>query len=476
MDNYPKTHIKIVIALTFSLIVAIIALPARNTNQTANMPISLSIDTGLIDAEPIDSRSTGATQPDLSLVKPNSSSQKVAGTQNNGRNASVTSSWRELTVQSGNSLSGIFTKLGLSATDLHNIMNLGPDVAILGKLLPGQSLRFLSDQKGTLLGLQYQESVLRKLNITRIETTGQFSAVWNEQEPEILISYKTAKISQQNPSLYHAGKAAGLSDNLIMQLSDVFQWDISFALDIRNGDTFTIIYEDIYVNGEKFKEGSILAAEFNNFGKQHTAVQYQNDKGKKSYFTPEGRSMQKAFLRDPVHFSRVSSRFNMKRLHPIHKRVMPHRGIDYAANRGTPVVASGDGKVTVARRNNAAGRYVVLKHGEKYTTKYLHLSAFADGIRAGKPVKQGQIIGYVGATGWATAPHLHYEFLVKGVHRNPKTIKLPKAEPINKSDLGRFKNLTQPVIARLQSISGASAYASADTNDIDTKRLNSKGD
>ena len=155
---------------------------------------------------------------------------------------------------------------------------------------------------------------------------------------------------------------------------------------------------------------------------------------------------------------------------------MPHRGIDYAANRGTPVVASGDGKVTVARRNNAAGRYVVLKHGEKYTTKYLHLSAFADGIRAGKPVKQGQIIGYVGATGWATAPHLHYEFLVKGVHRNPKTIKLPKAEPINKSDLGRFKNLTQPVIARLQSISGASAYASADTNDIDTKRLNSKGD
>ena len=197
MDNYPKTHIKIVIALTFSLIVAIIALPARNTNQTANMPISLSIDTGLIDAEPIDSRSTGATQPDLSLVKPNSSSQKVAGTQNNGRNASVTSSWRELTVQSGNSLSGIFTKLGLSATDLHNIMNLGPDVAILGKLLPGQSLRFLSDQKGTLLGLQYQESVLRKLNITRIETTGQFSAVWNEQEPEILISYKTAKISSR---------------------------------------------------------------------------------------------------------------------------------------------------------------------------------------------------------------------------------------------------------------------------------------
>jgi len=378
-------------------------------------------------------------------------------------------------VRSGDSLSGIFTKAGLSATDLHNLMQLGPDVAILGKLLPGQSLRLSSDQRGKLLGLQYQESALRMLTVERIKNTGQFKANWNELQPEILISYKTAKISKANPSLYHAGKAAGISDNLIMQLSDVFQWDISFALDIRNGDTFTVLYEDMYVKGEKFKEGSILAAEFNNVGQQHTAVLYKNEKGRRSYFTPEGRSMQKAFLRDPVHFSRVSSRFNMKRLHPIHKRVMPHRGIDYAANRGTPVVASGDGKVTFARRNNASGRYVVLKHGEQYTTKYLHLSAFAKGIRAGKPVKQGQTIGYVGATGWATAPHLHYEFLVNGVHRNPKTIKLPKAEPINKSDLGRFKHLTQPVIARLQSISGASAYASTETS-ISPKDASSEGD
>ena len=169
--------------------------------------------------------------------------------------------------------------------------------------------------------------------------------------------------------------------------------------------------------------------------------------------------MRKAFLRDPVHFSRVSSRFNMKRLHPIHKRVMPHRGIDYAANRGTPVVASGDGKVTIARRNKASGRYVVINHGERYTTKYLHLSKFGKGIRSGKTVKQGQIIGYVGATGWATAPHLHYEFLVNGVHRNPKTVKLPKANPINKANLSQFKQITQPVIARLESVSGARGYA-----------------
>jgi len=173
--------------------------------------------------------------------------------------------------------------------------------------------------------------------------------------------------------------------------------------------------------------------------------------------------MRKAFLRDPVHFSRVSSSFNMKRLHPIHKRVMPHRGIDYVANRGTPVVASGDGKVTVSRRNSASGRYIVIKHGERYTTKYLHLSGFAKGIRAGKQVKQGQTIGYVGATGWATAPHLHYEFLVNGVHRNPKTVRLPKADPIRATDLGRFQLQTHAVIARLESVSGLRGYASADS-------------
>ena len=171
--------------------------------------------------------------------------------------------------------------------------------------------------------------------------------------------------------------------------------------------------------------------------------------------------MRKAFLTDPVHFSHVSSRFNMKRRHPIHKRVMPHRGIDYAANRGAPVLASGDGTVTIARQNSASGRYMVIRHGEKYETKYLHLSSFAKSIRPGKKVKQGQTIGYVGATGWATAPHLHYEFLVNGVHRNPRTVKLPKAEPISKSNLLKFKQLTQPFLAHLESVVGSTRYASA---------------
>ena len=189
--------------------------------------------------------------------------------------------------------------------------------------------------------------------------------------------YKEATIDKEAPSLYLAGKRAGLSDNIIMRLSYVFQWDISFALGMRQGDGFALLYEEIYANGKKLKDGEILAASFTNMGKTHTAVRYEGTSGRTDYYTPDGLSLRKAFIRDPVHFSHVSSRFNLRRLHPIHKRVMPHRGIDYAANKGTPVVAAGDGKVSITRQNNAAGKYIVLQHGQQYTTKYLHLSAFA---------------------------------------------------------------------------------------------------
>lgn len=175
--------------------------------------------------------------------------------------------------------------------------------------------------------------------------------------------------------------------------------------------------------------------------------------------------MRKAFLRDPVHFSHVSSNFNLRRLHPIHKRVAPHRGIDYAANTGTPVVASGDGKVKIARQNNASGRYIVLQHGEQYTTKYLHLSAFAKGVRAGAQVKQGQTIGYVGSSGWATGPHLHYEFLVDGVHRNPRTVTLPKANPIAAKRIPEFQQITAPLLAQLESVSGNTGLVQLGTGD-----------
>jgi murein DD-endopeptidase MepM/ murein hydrolase activator NlpD len=352
----------------------------------------------------------------------------------------------------------IFKRMGLRAYELQAIVDIGADVSILRKIAVGNSLALQISPAGKLLALRYDKNALETLLVTK--SGDEFVAIHDISEPEVIMAFETAKISTESPSLYHAGKKTGLSDNIIMKLSYIFQWDISFALDLRKGDSFTVIYEEIFVEGEKVKEGNILAAQFQNMGKTYSAVLFEDERGFKNYYTPEGRSMRKAFIRDPVHFSHVSSNFNLRRFHPIHKRVMPHRGIDYAARKGTPVLAAGDGKVTISRQNNASGKYVVLKHGEQYMTKYLHLSAFAKGVKQGRTVKQGQTIGYVGATGLATASHLHFEFLVNGVHRNPRTVKLPKAKPIIASNLEHFKSRTSTMFMRLASIAGTANLAS----------------
>lgn len=437
INAYPKSHLKAALVLAVCLVIMITALPAKEQRQVERVPFSLAIETPQMP--------TAAMAPD----------EPVTTTE--ARPASDLP-WQEVSIKPGDSLSAIFKRVGLPAADLMKVVSLGDEVSGLRKIIPGHRLN-LQIEDGRLRALQYEESELVSLVVTR-DGDG-FSTYKNVREPEVLTAFRSATISNESPSLYRAGKKAGLSDNVIMKLSNVFQWDISFALDLRQGDSFTLLYEEIFVEGEKVKEGNILAAQFTNMGKTHTAVRYTTEDGRETYFAPDGRSMRKAFLRDPVHFSHVSSSFNLRRLHPIHKRVMPHRGIDYAANRGTPVVASGDGKVTIARQNNASGRYVVIQHGRQYTTKYLHLSAFANGVRPGKSVKQGQTIGYVGATGWATAPHLHYEFLVDGVHRNPRTVSLPKADPISEKELARFKAATAPMLARLDSVVGNTSYALA---------------
>ncbi len=452
MNRYPKNHLMTAIAAAFCFLIFITALPAEENSETSRIPVSLSI-------KPEETRAAASSKAisvaaDLESIEAEPLALKPT---------SLEDKWVTISIRKGDSLAAIFNRAGLSPRDLHEVMSLGAEVKSLKKILPKKEVKFKIDEAGKLTALNYAESPIRSLSILRAE--GGYEAEWVTAKTETIISYKTAAITADKPSLYHAGKAAGISDNMIMQLSNVFQWDISFALDIRKDDTFTVLYEDIYVDGEKVKEGNILAAQFNNMGKTFEAVRYTNESGDSDYYAEDGASLRKAFIRDPVHYSHVSSSFNMRRLHPIHKRVMPHRGIDYAANKGTPVLAAGDGKVTITRQNNASGRFIVVQHGQQYTTKYLHLSAFAKGIRPGKAVKQGQTIGYVGATGWATAPHLHYEFLVNGVHRNPRTVKLPKASPISKSGLKRFQAMTQPTLAKLNSVAGGSNYAYAPSED-----------
>ncbi|MXW51945.1 MAG: peptidoglycan DD-metalloendopeptidase family protein [Gammaproteobacteria bacterium] len=347
-------------------------------------------------------------------------------------------------VQPGDSLALIFSREGLSAQSLHRLVNADPLGAQLAKIAPGEEFSFLRDEDDRLQSLSYSPDPFRTLKFSR--EGSRFRGEEIILEPQRKTVYKHGIIDH---SLFTASQRAGLPDLVAMELAQIFQWDIDFVLDIRDGDSFYVLLEEEYLEGEFIGFGNILAAEFINQGDSYRAARYVGPNDEANYFDPEGRSMRKAFLRAPVSFTRISSNFNLRRKHPLWNSSMPHRGIDYAAPRGTPILASGDGVVTKASKTRANGNYVVLRHGEQFVTKYLHMSRFARGIRAGKRVQQGDTIGYVGATGWATGPHLHYEFLVNGVHQNPRTVKLPDAEPVPAAEAERFQESTAPLLASL---------------------------
>ncbi len=366
--------------------------------------------------------------------------------------------WQSVTVKPGDSLALIFSRLGLSPTSLYNIMSLGKEVSKLKKIRPGQLLKFhIEDNE--LLGLNYEMNLTKSLNISLEDN--KFKAEVIHIELEKVVKHASATI---NDSLFLSAKKAGLSDNLIMQLVGIYGWDIDFALDIREGDSYTVIYEEQYKNGIKVSDGPIIAAEFVNRNTALRTVRFTHEDGRVDYYADNGDAMRKAFLRTPVEFARISSRFNLKRKHPILNKIRAHRGVDYAASTGTPIKATGDGTVTHAGRKGGYGRTVILKHGGKYSTVYAHLHRYARGVRSGSRVKQGQIIGYVGKSGLATGPHLHYEFRVHGVHRNPLTVKLPKVESIGKKTLPEFKIKTNPMLVELDRLTGKSALAVQQTD------------
>jgi murein DD-endopeptidase MepM/ murein hydrolase activator NlpD len=236
-----------------------------------------------------------------------------------------------------------------------------------------------------------------------------------------------------------------------MELAGIFGWDVDFALDIRSGDRFTLVYEELFLDGKKQRDGNIIAAEFNNRGKTYRALRYTNDEGVSDYFSPDGKSMRKAFIRTPVDFTRISSRFG-KRRHPTLNKMKNHHGVDYAAPRGTPIKAAGDGKLTFVGRKGGYGKTVKIQHGGKYSTLYAHMSRIKPGMRRGKKVRQGQTIGYVGSTGRSTGPHLHYEFRVNGVHRNPLRVRLPDAAPIHAKYKTDFLDKSRSLVARLDEL------------------------
>ena len=357
--------------------------------------------------------------------------------------AEIDLKWQTESVKSGDNLSALFFRAGLSAQDVHR-MTSSQDGASLDNLFPGESLRFGLDKSGALQQLDYIKTPLEKYVFSRHED--RYSAKQHIREADTLTTYRQGIIEE---SLFLAGKEANLPDKLIMELANIFGWDIDFVFDIRSGDSFSVLYEERFIDGEKLSDGNILAASFTNKKKTYNAVRFVGSNGVSNYYTPEGLSMRKAFLRTPLDIFRISSNFNLKRKHPIHKKIKAHRGVDYAAPRGTPVYAAGDGKVTASGYNKYNGNYVFIQHGQTYMTKYIHLHKRK--VRKGQTVKQRQIIGSVGSTGYSTGNHLHYEFLVNGVHRNPRTVKLPKAEPISVSERHNFETAVKPMLAELAS-------------------------
>jgi murein DD-endopeptidase MepM/ murein hydrolase activator NlpD len=349
-----------------------------------------------------------------------------------------------LTIAKGDSLSSIFSALGLSQAELHRILEAGEETAALSRLYEGQSLELKVDSEKHVRELTLAVDATHSWHI--VDTQDGFRIRRVDAKLDHRIATATGTISS---SLFLSAKEAGLSDTLTMEMAEILAWDVDFALDIRDGDRFTVIYEEIYKKGEKLGDGSILAVDFTNRGRRVRAIRYTDSEGYTDYYTPEGRSLRKAFLRTPVKFSRISSRFTRRRWHPVLHRFRAHRGVDYAAPTGTPVKATGDGRVTFVGRHGGYGRSVTLQHGEKYTTLYAHLSRFAKGLKRNKRVLQGDIIGYVGKSGLASGPHLHYEFRVNGVHRDPLKVALPKASPIAPKHRADFLAHAQSFLTQL---------------------------
>ena len=349
----------------------------------------------------------------------------------------------EVIVGRNDTMDRIFRRMALDPADLAAIRQLPGIRQSLDFLKPGDAIK-LTHRDGTVSELSRKVSETQTLHVVRDDAG--FAAQMTENPVQTRIRTAGATIDS---SLFQAAESAQISETVALKLANVFAWDIDFVLDIRQGDRFTAVYEQIYQDGKYLRDGEVLAAEFVNNGKIYRAVRYADDSGAAGYYTPDGKPMRKAFLRAPVEFTRVSSVFDPHRLHPILNLIRGHMGTDYAAPIGTPVHAAGDGRVSFEGARGGYGNAIVLSHSNDISTLYGHMSRFARAIRVGSHVQQGEVIGYVGMTGLATGPHLHYEYLKNGVHMDPQTVKLPGAEPLSADAVGKFRAQTGAYLAAL---------------------------
>ena len=459
----PKKHRVIIITIAL-LTLLIVSLPSGDVLTTNNSHKNgFEIGKRYQAALPKNTSDKNVTKP--LAITTITDDTKIALDQKTDIDATVNSeqqsdvTWQTVKVRSGDSLARIFKRLGFSAQDTYAVsIAKGKDSTLLQKINVGDTLRIAANRDQKITAIEYP---LSKIDTLFVNLVGdKYQSHKESKEVEVRQAFAHGNIIS---SFWNAGKAAGLTDGQVIGLANIFGWDIDFALDIRSGDSFNVTFEREYVEGEYIGTGSILAAEFINQDEPFQAVKFTDGE----YYTPEGKSMRKAFLRAPVNFKYISSNFKRKRFHPVQKRWKAHRGVDYAAKTGTPVVAAGNGKVIRASYDKYNGHHVFIQHGNGIETKYIHFSKRA--VKKGQRVKQGQVIGYVGSTGLAAGPHLHFEFLLNGVHRNPRTVKLPEAKPIAKKYKAEFTTLAEK---RLQELSGSKKAILANLSKEESSQLN----
>jgi len=358
--------------------------------------------------------------------------------------------WREEAILRGDTVASLLARMEVDDPEalayLHSTRSARP----LYRLVPGRSLRAVTTGDGRLLTLRYAQGDSTELVVRR-----EGEAFLTAEEEISTESQQMLASGVIETSLFATTDRAGVSDAVAVQLADIFSSEIDFHRDLQPGDRFAMVYEALFAGGEFLRPGRILAAEFTNDGHTYRAVYFQDANGRSGYYTPEGKNVRKAFLRSPLEFSRITSGFARARLHPVLKVWRAHNGVDYGAPVGTRVRATADGVVEFAGYRGGYGKVVVLRHPNGYSTLYAHLSGFAKGLRPGLRVAQGDPVGSVGTSGMATGPHLHYEFRVNGVHKNPLGLGIPAGAPLGREMRAPFERATQPLLERLDLIRDA---------------------
>ena len=363
---------------------------------------------------------------------------------------------REKVIKRNDTLYTILDDFKVKKEDIISLVN-SKNSNLLAKIEVGDKIRVIIDKSGELKNLTYIDGI--RTGVKAVRNSGGFSIENYESTIEKVKIFKHVVIED---SMYMSGLKQDIPDSVLMDLAYINGWDIDFTHDIRPGDTYSLIYEEILIDGEKVIDGDILISEFMNQNEQYIAVRHDLNEQTSEYFNLEGENVKKAFLRSPVKLSYISSKYNLKRRHPVLHTIRAHKGVDYAANKGSPVRATGDGTISFAQYNGGCGNEIKIKHSEDYETRYCHLDRFNARAKVGRKVKQGQTIGYVGSTGLATGPHLHYEFHVNGRHTDPLKVKFPNASPIQTSQLKSYKEKSENLINELKNfqslINGIEVY------------------